>query len=46
MSDVFAERLSASGRRFTPVRGDRAGRLTAALAAIDGLLAEGFGLAP
>jgi NadR type nicotinamide-nucleotide adenylyltransferase len=42
----YTERLTASGRRWRWVRGDRKARVRAALRAIDELLAEGWGLAP
>jgi NadR type nicotinamide-nucleotide adenylyltransferase len=43
---IFADRLGASGRRWSLVRGGREERVRAALAAVDALLAEGWGLAP
>ena len=45
MTRVFAERLAATGRRWSWLRGGRAERVEAALAAVDALLAEGSGLA-
>ncbi|WP_412078427.1 AAA family ATPase [Streptomyces xanthophaeus] len=42
MTGRFREELEATGRRFLPVRGDRRTRLATAVAAVDGLLAEGW----
>ncbi|MFG1791189.1 AAA family ATPase [Nocardia sp. NPDC049149] len=42
MTDRFREELAHTGRRFRIMRGDRATRLTAAVAAVDELLAEGW----
>ncbi|MEU3063683.1 AAA family ATPase [Streptomyces subrutilus] len=41
MTERFRTGLEATGRRFLTVRGDRRARLAAAVAAVDGLLAEG-----
>jgi NadR type nicotinamide-nucleotide adenylyltransferase len=45
MTEVFAARLEATGRRWAWLRGSRAERVEAALAAVDVLLAAGWGLA-
>ncbi|MBK9032193.1 MAG: AAA family ATPase [Myxococcales bacterium] len=45
MTARFAERLTATGRRWQWLRGDRAAREGAALAAIDRLLAAGWAFA-
>ena len=45
MTAVFAERLAATGRRWQLLRGAREVRAGAALAAVDALIAEGWGLA-
>ncbi|HVV85438.1 MAG TPA: AAA family ATPase [Kofleriaceae bacterium] len=45
MTGVFAARLDADRRRWQWLRGDRATRLARAVAAVDGLLATGWGLA-
>ncbi len=45
MTARFAERLTATGRRWQWLRGDREARTAAALAAIDQLLAAGWALA-
>ncbi len=45
MTARFAERLAADGRRWQWLRGDRAAREAAALAAIDRRLAAGWGFA-
>ncbi|MFD3807933.1 AAA family ATPase [Streptomyces sp. NPDC058611] len=45
MTGRFREELEATGRRFLVVRGDREERLATAVAAVDGLLAEGWHLA-
>ncbi|MCX4694138.1 AAA family ATPase [Streptomyces sp. NBC_01408] len=42
MTRRFREELVATGRRFLLVRGDRRTRLATAVAAVDGLLAEGW----
>ncbi|MEW2138780.1 AAA family ATPase [Streptomyces sp. NPDC005409] len=42
MTGRFREELEATGRRFLTVRGDREERLTAAVTAVDALLAEGW----
>lgn len=42
MTGRFREELEATGRRFLLVRGDRRTRLATAVAAVDGLLAEGW----
>lgn len=42
MTGRFREELEATGRRFLVVRGDREERLATAVAAVDGLLAEGW----
>jgi HTH-type transcriptional regulator, transcriptional repressor of NAD biosynthesis genes len=44
MTGEFERRLSETGRRWVSLRGAREPRLSAALAAVDGLLAEGWGL--
>lgn len=46
MTRSFEERLRASGRRWSWLRGGREARVAGALGAIDGLLGEGWGLAP
>jgi NadR type nicotinamide-nucleotide adenylyltransferase len=46
MTRALGEALERSGRRWCCVRGDREARVEAALAQIDGLLAEGWRLAP
>lgn len=46
MTAAFAERLDATGRRWSWLRGDRESRLRSALGAIDALLAEGWKLSP
>ncbi|HEY3449195.1 MAG TPA: AAA family ATPase [Myxococcales bacterium] len=45
MTELFVQRLTESGRRWAWIRGDRAARLQAALAAVDGLLEGGWKLA-
>ncbi len=45
MTGVFAERLAETGRRWQLLRGAREVRAGAALAAVDALIAEGWGLA-
>jgi HTH-type transcriptional regulator, transcriptional repressor of NAD biosynthesis genes len=45
MTATFAERLAASGRRWTWLRGQGDERVEAALRAVDVLLSEGSGLA-
>lgn len=45
MTETFVERLQASGRRWQWLRGSGEERLGRALAAVDGLVAEGAGLA-
>ncbi len=45
MTKRFVERLEQSGRRWCWVRGEREERLGQALAAVDALLEEGWGLA-
>ncbi|WP_327307474.1 AAA family ATPase [Streptomyces sp. NBC_01298] len=42
MTGRFLEELERTGKRFLVVRGDRRERLAAAVAAVDGLLAEGW----
>ncbi|MGW1772447.1 AAA family ATPase [Streptomyces sp. NPDC002104] len=42
MTGRFLEELERTGKRFLVVRGDRDTRLAAAVAAVDGLLAEGW----
>jgi NadR type nicotinamide-nucleotide adenylyltransferase len=43
MTEVFAERLAATGRAWRWLRGDRPGRLRAAVEAVDALLQRGWG---
>jgi NadR type nicotinamide-nucleotide adenylyltransferase len=45
MTGRFIERLDETGRRYVVLHGDRPTRLAAALAAVDALLAEGWGFA-
>ncbi|MFG3198523.1 AAA family ATPase [Streptomyces sp. NPDC048208] len=45
MTDRFREVLTASGVEWRELRGDRPTRLTRALAAVDRLLADGWGMA-
>ncbi|MGC4000486.1 MAG: AAA family ATPase [Anaeromyxobacter sp.] len=45
MTAAFVERLEATGRRWRWLRGGRAERVAAGLAAVDGLLAAGWALA-
>ena len=45
MTQVFVERLTATGRRWSWLRGSREQRLTAAVDTVDALLAEGWKLA-
>ncbi|MFF1415027.1 AAA family ATPase [Streptomyces sp. NPDC058289] len=42
MTGRFLEELERTGKRFLVVRGDRGARLAAAVAAVDGLLSEGW----
>jgi nicotinamide riboside kinase len=44
MTGVFAERLEATGRRWSWLRGARDARLETAVAAVETLLKDGWGL--